>query len=269
NAVKDNPEIINFVNATSGTLSLVNPAINIIPNQIIKFDLSDSSLSFAKDSNLYSAFDFGIYYNSEFTDRFKKTEESSKFDVTKTGRIGIDSNCNVQLNTVNITGDLYYTLVPVDFVNNVDSKKQIIIDQENVEDNNKLILTSSSYSGSYNVSGVGQTTFTYNILSYPEALQYQESDGKFEYYTDSKNVTGEIREIDLRSGGSNYTSSPGISTIISSNGSGAIIEPLNSKIGKIKSVTIEDIGFNYPADTTLRPTAKLPQILSITHCLQI
>ena len=263
NAIKDNPEIINFVDATSGTLSLVNPAINIIPNQIIKFDLSDSSLSFAKDSNLYSAFDFGIYYNSEFTDRFKKTEESSKFDVTKTGRIGIDSNCNVQLNTVNITGDLYYTLVPVDFVNNVDSKKQIIIDQENVEDNNKLILTSSSYSGSYNVSGVGQTTFTYNILSYPEALQYQESDGDFEYYTNSKNVTGEIREIDLRSGGSNYTSSPGISTIISSNGSGAIIEPLNSTIGKIKSVTIDDIGFNYPADTTLRPTAKLPQILGI------
>jgi hypothetical protein len=262
-ATKDIPEVINFTTATSGTIFSINPSINIVANQVINFDLSHSSLSYSRDFNSYSAFDLKFYINSDFTNEFNKTSQSSKFDVIKTGRVGIDSSCNVKLYTENIEDDLYYNLVPVDLANNLDVKKQIIVDNENILDNNKLKLTRSSYSGNYKISGVGQTTFNYNILTYPESLNYQSSDGILEYYTDSKTATGSIQKVDLKSGGRNYHTIPGIATVFSSNGTGSILKPINYEIGKIKKVSIEDIGFEYPSDSTLRPTAKLPQILDI------
>lgn len=262
-ATKDIPVVINFTTATSGTIFQINPTINIIPNQIVHFDLSDSSLSFSRNFSDYSAFDFKLYSNADFTEEFNKSINSSKFDVVKTGRIGIDSSCNVRLITENLENDLYYTLVPVDLVNNLDVKKEIIIDSENIEDNNKLSLTRSSYTGNHTVSGVGQTTFTYNIFSYPESIEYLDANGTFSYLTDSKNVTGGIAGIDLRSGGRNYTTIPGISTIFSSNGTGAILSPINYEIGNIKKIKIDDIGFNYPADPTIRPSAKLPQLITV------
>ena len=263
NATKDIPEVIDFISASSGTISLVNPNISIIPNQIVNFDLSDSSLSFIKDANSYSAFDFKLYTDPELTQEFDKTLESSSFDVVKVGRIGIDSISSIKLTTTNIDNSLYYNLVPVDLFNNSSVKKEIVVDTENIEDNNKLLLTKSSYSGFYNINGVGQTSFKYNILTYPENLSYVDSDGTFEYYTNSKNVTGEIKEIDLRSGGRNYSTSPGITSVFSDLGRGAILNPSNYSIGKIKKVEIDDIGFDYPADPTLRPSAKLPQILRV------
>ena len=263
NATKDTPEVIDFTTASEGTINLINPSINIIPNQIVNFDLSDSSLSFIKDANSYSAFDFKLYTNPELTQEFDKTPESSKFDVVKTGRIGLDASCSVKLTTTNLDNSLYYNLVPVDLFNNAAIKKEIIVDTENIEDNNKLQLTKSSYSGFYNVTGVGQTIFKYNILTYPENISYTDSDGTFEYYTNSKNAIGEIKEIDLRSGGRNYSTSPGITSVFSDLGKGAILDPLNYSIGRIKKVEIDDIGFDYPADTTLRPSAKLPQLLKI------
>jgi hypothetical protein len=262
-ATKDIPEVVDFTSTSPGTISLVNPNISIIPDQIVNFDLSDSSLSFIKDANSYSAFDFKLYTDPELTQEFDKTLESSSFDVVKVGRIGIDSISYIKLTTTNLDNSLYYQLVPVDLFNNTAIKKEIIVDTENIEDNNKLLLTKSSYSGFYNVNGVGQTTFKYNILTYPENLSYTDSDGTFEYYTNSKNVTGEIKEIDLRSGGRNYLTSPGITSVFSDLGRGAILNPINYSIGKIKKVEIDDIGFDYPADSTLRPSAKLPQILRV------
>ena len=260
NATKNIPEIIDFTSASLGTISVVNPEINIIPNQIVKFDLSDSSLSFIKDQNSYPAFDFRLYFNSGFTEEFKKTSNSSQFEVVKSGIIG--SNGIITLTTKNLNFDLYYSLVPIDLLNNSSVKKEIIIDTE-VANNNKLSLTKSHYSGYHTISGVGQTTFKYNILTYPESLSYTESDGSFEYYTNSKNAIGSIEDIELRSGGRNYSSIPGISSVTGSGGKGAIFDVSSTNIGSIKKVKIDDIGFEYPADTTLRPSAKLPLVLTI------
>jgi hypothetical protein len=38
---------------------------------------------------------------------------------------------------------------------------------------------------------------------------------------------------------------------------------LTTSIGQIKTVKIEDIGFDYPTDNTLRPTVKLSNILKV------
>ncbi len=263
NAIKDNPETINFSVASGGTISLVNPNINIIPNQTINFNLSDSSLSFNNESSLYSAFEFVLFSDPDLTERFSKVKEASDFDVAQQGKIGIDSSCTVTLRTSNLDTDLYYALVPINLFNNKDIKKQIIVDNEYIKNNNKLSLVRSLYSGFYNIVGSAATSFKFNILDYPEKDSYLEDDGLFEYYTNSKNTTGEIQEIDLKYGGKNYFTSPGIASVFSSSGSGSILYPSNYDIGRIKRAVIDDIGFDYPTDTTLSPTSKLPQILNI------
>ena len=57
---------------------------------------------------------------------------------------------------------------------------------------------------------------------------------------------------------------PGITTITSDVGSGAVIESFSSTIGKPTKISIENIGFDYPSDKTLRPEALYPQVLRIT-----
>ena len=263
NATKIVPEILNLTSASSGSLSAVNPRISIISNQVVNFDLSDSSLSYAKGSLSYPAFEFKLYTNEDFTEEFNKSEDSTRFDVVSSGKIGVDSTSYVRLSTENLNSSLYYRLVPVDLVDNFPSKKEIIIDNSNVLDNNKLLLSQSVYYGFHNIVGVAQTTFTFNILDYPESTSYSKSDGNFQYYTDSENTTGEIKGVEIKSSGRYYDTSPGITSVFSESGRGAILEPITISIGKVNRVEIEDIGFGYSADTTLYPTAKLPQILKV------
>ena len=154
-------------------------------------------------------------------------------------------------------------MVPVDLNDNFVSKKEIIVDNHNIIANNTLTLTQSSYFGFHTIVSTGQTTFDFNILDYPETESYTSSDGNFLYYTNSKNTTGAIKEIDLRSSGRYYNTSPGITSVFSIEGRDAILEPITASIGKVNRVEIEDIGFDYPCDVTLYPTAKLPQILKV------
>ena len=263
NATKDVPEIIDFSSASLGSVSAINPRISIISNQVVNFDLSDNSLSYSKGSISYPAFDFKLYTNKNFTEEFDKSEESTKFDVVLTGKIGVDSTSSIRLNTENLNSSLYYRLVPVDLVDNFVSKKEIIVDDENIIDNNKLLLSQSMYYGFHDVVGVGQTTFTFNLLDYPEKTSYVKSDGNFQYYTDSRNTTGEIKEVEIKSAGRYYDTSPGITSVFSESGRGAILEPITVTIGNINRIEIDDIGFGYSADVTLYPTAKLPQILKV------
>jgi hypothetical protein len=263
NATKNIPEVLDFTSASTGSISAVNPRISIISNQVVDFDLSDSSLSYSKGSLSYPAFEFKLYTNENFTEEFNKSEDSTKFDVVSSGKIGVDSTSYVRLSTENLNSSLYYRLVPVDLVDNFISKKEIIIDSDNILDNNKLLLSQSTYYGFHNITGVGQTTFTFNIFDYPESISYTKSDGDFRYYTDSRNTTGEIKGVEIKSPGRYYDTSPGITSVFSENGRGAILDPITISIGKINRIEVEDIGFGYSSDTTLYPTAKLPQILKV------
>ena len=73
----------------------------------------------------------------------------------------------------------------------------------------------------------------------------------------------DISEFKIKNGGINYYSLPGITTITSTVGSGAVVEPSSFSIGKIKTTEIEDIGYTFPSDSTLEPSALLPQIIDI------
>ena len=63
--------------------------------------------------------------------------------------------------------------------------------------------------------------------------------------------------------GSGYTDIPGITTVTTSTGTGAVLEASSKTIGKVVRATIENIGFDYPADLTLEPSTLFP--LSLIH----
>ena len=101
----------------------------------------------------------------------------------------------------------------------------------------------------------------------PESDSYTDtatSDSSLNYATISTSAYGSIDQITVTEPGGGYEVVPGITTITSNLGNGAVIESFSSSIGKPTKVTIENIGFDYPSDNTLRPEALFPQVLRIT-----
>ena len=52
-------------------------------------------------------------------------------------------------------------------------------------------------------------------------------------------------------------------------GDKALLSPVSYNIGNITKTTIEDIGFDYSVDNTLRPQLKIPQILKLESLLSL
>ena len=49
-SLRSYPKIVNITSAQAGTISPINPQLNLERNQQVEFDLSDSSLSFFNDA---------------------------------------------------------------------------------------------------------------------------------------------------------------------------------------------------------------------------
>ena len=99
--------------------------------------------------------------------------------------------------------------------------------------------------------------------TYPEATSYSGSTSELEYDTNSTSAYGRVTQLQIVSSGDGYSEVPGITTVTSATGTGVILEASSHTIGKVRKTTIENIGFDYPTDKTLRPDARFPQILSI------
>jgi hypothetical protein len=257
-----NLHTIDITSASSGTLSLINPPIRSYKNNNTKFDLSDSSLSYINGSTLYSAFDLNLYSDLKLKNIYDSSAKNNYFEVSKIGQVGISSNASLMLKvTDSLPKELYYKFTPINLNYISDYKKEIYIDTE-VLNYNLIKIVDSVYSGKFNISGIGTTnTFTYNILENAESSSYNLEESIIKYTTNSKSAYGAIENISISYNGSEYSNIVGITTIITNNGYGAILEPFSNSIGKIISNRIEDIGFDFPSDKTLRPVCNLPEIL--------
>ena len=212
----------------------------------------------------YSAFDFVLYTDKNLNDVFHSSGQSDDFNVSSSGRIGVDANAKLTIKNINeITQSLYYNLVPVNELSNKKVKKEIIRDTLNITDPNGSIIFKNSLNGIKSVVGVASTTFDISIPTAPKKLQYSNDDGDFSYKTYSSTAKGAIADIRILSTGMEYRTLPGISTIVSDFGNNAILEPVSSSIGRVSNIDIQDIGFDYPADKTLKPEAQIPQLIKV------
>jgi hypothetical protein len=233
-------------------LSLVNPPIEIFKNNNIVFDLSDQSLE---------GFDFNIFEDDVYNNIFYGFDG---FSVSKNGIPGtINANLILNIKESKIP-KLYYTLTIPDKNNIFFEKLEYYSDNLNVINNNTLIIKDSIYSGEKTISGIGTNYFEFNLSNMPESLNYDNKiDSIIKYTTKSNNAFGPISKIKIISNGRNYKKLPIIKEISTKFGKGAFLKAGTNSIGKIQKIIVEDIGFDYFSDNSLRPFSKIPEILRV------
>jgi len=248
---------------TGGVFNLVNPPLEFYRNGTVVFDLSDSSLSYIKITDTLPAFDLELYTDYNFIHKYTSNEQSSTFNVSRSGTVGIDGKLTLTYNQ-NTPRLLYYNLVANTSSDNPDINKELVLDKE-IIGNNSISFKDSRYAGQFNILANSTNTFTYDLNRFPEEESYTSSSTTIlSYNTTSKTAYGPIAAVSLSEKGKGYTRLPGVSTVTSDTGTGAILEASSTSIGVPQTTKIDNIGFDYPSDFTLRPQSKLPQIIKIS-----
>lgn len=249
-SVANSPTTLKLITQGSGIheISLINPKINQIKNNNLVFDLSDSSLS---------GYNFKIYSDKDFKKEFVSIQNSNTKVVSGVGTIGVSADASLTINYKDFVPEkIYYNLEKTGYISTADSE---------VNNYSEILFTDSLYCGTYNVSGIGTTTFTISLKNTPEKLNYYQSECDIlKYNTTSKTSSGGINKINLLSGGYGYKSLPDFIGSNSLIGKGAFIVPYSNTIGKITKSRIINEGFEYSSDKTLRPIAAIPQIAYIS-----
>ena len=257
------PNIVGITSASNGTLSNINPPIQIYKNSSVIFDLSDSSLSYTQQSTLYPAFDLKFFNDSNLTKNYNSNSDDQVFEVQKIGIVGVTSDAKVILSVnENTPENLYYNLIPI-YDGNLPENKKLISEDREVLSNNEIQILNSQYNGIYNIIVGSSTSFTYDVAKVPEEDLYISGISSIKYETNSPNTNGPISKIKILNRGQNYYSPPQILSVTSGIGNGEILEPSSTSIGKIKSVKINDIGFDFPSDLTMRPSVSIPQVVKV------
>jgi hypothetical protein len=257
------PKIVGITSASFGTLSKINPLIESYKDSSLIFDLSDSSLSYTQQSSLYSAFELRFFKDSNFTELYITNEDNPTFEVQRVGSVGITNDAKVILNINGATPEnIYYTLVPV-YDNNLPENKRLINTDKEVVSNNEIQVLESKYNGEHKIISTSNSSFVYNVPSKPENNFYTSNISEINYATTSRNTSGPIFKVKILNGGQNYYSLPQVSSVNSLDGSGSIFELSSTSIGKIKKTRINNIGFNFPSDFTLRPSISIPQVIKV------
>jgi len=257
------PQVVDIKSSSFGTLYQVNPPVKAYKNSTLIFDVSHNSLSYIQSGVRYPAFKFVIYTDKNYLNEYQSLQKTSEFEVTRNGIIGVSTNASVTVKVNQGTPKvLYYRLLPLNVTDNPEINKRISID-ESVDFNNQILIESSKYNGEYEIKVSSNNTFNYTLKSYPEADSYSTSNSVIKYTTSSQSASGAIDKILLNDKGKGYTKVPSIVRIASSNGTEAILEAYSNSIGRIKRTSIENIGFDYSSDLTLRPSVKIPQVLQI------
>lgn len=263
-ATLDIPEVATVENlGTSQVLiAKINPPITAYKGQKLRFDLSSSTLSYFNGSTTSPAFTFSFYTDSDFRNEFYSSKVSSIPEVTRNGIIGVSNDAYVELNiTDNIPKTLYYKLVPVEDSNLPEKYLKFNIDKT-VKDFYKISTRDSYYRNRYKIFNVTPNTFSFSPDKNIESLSYTSANSSINYVTNSTNTLGPIRKVKTY-GGNSYNNLPYVDFINSNIGKNALLEARSKSIGEIGNVEIRDIGFDYPCDLTLAPTANLPQIMKI------
>ena len=250
-----------------GTINPINPPLNLYKDSTVTFNLTDSSLSHTVQNTSYPSFEFNLYHDANFSNKYVgKLSDGRNFDVTRTGRPGIDGTAKVSLVVNDDTPDrLYYRLDPVYESDDVPAEKtQISIDADVLENNTAKVLK-SLYNGKHRVSTAASDSFTFTLGVTPEKSSYisSTSAANITYETTCTHARGPVTQIEIVNGGRSYFALPGVTTITSVDGRGVILEAKGNKIGRINKTRIKNIGFDFPSDKSLRPSITLPNVISI------
>ena len=134
------PSVVDITVGRNGTLSKINPLVELNKYSPLKFDLSDSSLSFQSGVTPTSAFKLDLYKDGKFGEKYFTNGKEVGFAVTTGGSPGIDANAHLTLTIDdNTPSNLWYkfNLNSIDDISAV--KKELIIDKD-VDSYNQINL---------------------------------------------------------------------------------------------------------------------------------
>ena len=257
-ATRDIPVTVGIASTglTGGNINPINPPISFYKDSVITFDLSDPSLGYSVLGSNYPAFDFNLYKDKNFKVPY------NELNTVKSGQVGSVGGKVVFTVNSNLPDILYYNVDLVYDSSLPSIKSERTVDTE-VISGNEITIKNSVYSGNHRISIGGTNSFTYNLVDYPESVSYASTTSTILYETDCDHTRGPIAKINILNPGKNYYALPGINTLTTNGGTGAILEAQSNTIGALKSVSIQDIGFGLPSDPTLRPRLLFPQTIRI------
>jgi len=249
--VKSEPPVTIGIGSTGGVdqiISQVNPQLLVLKNNNLVFDLSHSSLEDYK---------FNLYYDKEFKNEFVSTS-STIFDVVDVGTIGVSTNATSTINySTTFPQKLYYNLEKSGFISTTDTTSP---------NSSQIVFTDSSYNSSYNIIGIGNTTFDISLKEIPEKLSYTSSEcDSLEYTTSSLTARGGINNVSILSGGINYKKLPNFVGSSSTEGTGGSLVATSTNVGNSNKVRIINEGFEYSSDKTLQPAAFISPLIIIEN----
>ena len=240
------------IGSTGGSdqkLSLVNPQIDVVKNNNLVFDISDSSF---ENKNIE------FFGDENFINSYSSSSDISSFNVVGVGTAG-NSGAKVTLNhSSSLDFNLYYAVKD-------ETTGKVISADKDVKNYSKISYIDSFYNNNtYIVSAASTTTFQINLVGEPERDLYISSDvDSFSYSTDSKNAIGPISKIRKISPGFNYAFLPKFLDVTSSKGDGAGIKLVTKNIGNSERIKTINSGYSFPTDKTLSPSGNLPIIANI------
>jgi len=240
---------ITSVGNSNQTISLINPQINVVKNNNLVFDLSDSSLS---------GYKFKVFYDRDFLNDFVSTGSTDSFVTVESGTPGSSgSKFTINYNS-NFPQKIYYSLEKSGYISTADKE---------VENYSEILYSDSLYNQSYSIFGIGSTessSFEVNLRNAPERLSYDNSEcDKLEYTTTSKNAKGPVNRVKIISKGSNYDKLPIFEGTDSTEGTGLSVLTQSSNIGNVLKSKVVDTNYEYSSDKTLKPIAFISPIVSL------
>jgi hypothetical protein len=244
---------INSAPAVTHKLLPINPNLDVIKNNNVVFDLSDSSLS---------GYKFKIFYDQTLKDEFISVGTTSTFSITGVGTVGVSTNASLTIN--------YDDELPSSLFYGLEQSGVVKLPDLEVQNYCQINFINSYYNNTYKISGVADTTFKVSLPVSPENYNYSQTQcDLLEYTTSSTSSFGGISKVRTISPGFNFNKLPIFDGIGSTSGSGAYIIPQSNSIGKINKVRILNEGFEYSSDKTLRPEASISKFLVIKDSNEI
>ena len=223
----------------SHKFSLVNPNLQIVIENDAIFDVSSTTL-LDKELN--------FYYDQDLTEIFDSNGIDSQFvvsGISTEGFPGAEKKVRYSKNNPSV---IYYGLEIGGNISTSDTNANLY---------NSLQYTNSTFFESRNIEVVDPKTFTYSMFERPEIPGYSQDDAGISYRTSSKTASGPIGKVSIISAGTNFDELPEFITVDSVRGNTATLRAESTDIGVLSSLRIQNPGWGYSADNTLRPSGNI------------
>ena len=261
------PQVVGITSVGNNhEIGLINPLLNLTRGYKVGFAVSDTSLGQTVAGKRRKVFDFELFGDKNFTKPYFLNTNDGSFQVVGVGTVGVTTTARVDFSVTQDTPtQLFYRLNPVN-LNIISADKNNPVTDNDVINAASIKIRESGYNGTFTVSGVGSTSFSFNIPTLPERDGYTSDEATtLKYDTTATQVSGPIEQLQVISKGKGYRVLPTVTSIGSTSGVGGIIKLSSRNLGALKTTTIKNIGFDYSPDKTLEPEVQLPQIMRLNR----